>query len=387
MKKVLFVGTAFPPAKAGSVVVMVELLKQLPVDSYKIIGIASDGKSSDHVLESRMLRIGSRMESIRKIWLILRLINVFLLFPKAKRFARGFNPDIVISPYPSLDFLLLGALLARGLRIPFLPYLHDTVVEAVGQSANSCFFRMVQKYVFKVASRILVMSEGMADFYKVKYGIDAIPIEHIYNEPIMNIPPTKSERQMDAFWAGAIYGINDQAIKRVFNAARDAGINFTFTSRMRQSDLKRMGINGNLVQIVNLPTRADYLNCLKRRGLAVLALNGTDESTTGADELATIFPTKTPEYLAAGLPILVHCPTNYFLARFFKKHNCGIVVSSRDEKDIQLAIRKLLSNTPEVVAIQENALKAARIFAAKTVMPKFMSAIERSLKNETLICR
>lgn len=375
MKRILFVGTAFPPAKAGSAVVMRELLKRLDRNSYRVIAMASDGVSEDADFESRTMRIGSRMVWARRFSLLLRMVNIIFLYRRSRKFAEAFSPEVIVAPYPSLDFLLLGGLLARGLKIPFVPYLHDTILEASEKGYNRRLAYAVQQFVFKNAARVLVMSEGMVDLYKRKYGLDAVSIPHIYDELDNSETQSGDNVGNTAFWAGGVYGINDKALKRVYDGIVDAGLQFKVTSRESRSHLASLGISGDNVEICTLPTRNEYLSCLQRQGVLILALNRPDESRIGSDELATIFPTKTPEYLASGRSILVHCPTDYFLARFFKEHKCGLVVSDTSKKALSQSLAVLLSDSKDVVDMRQKAKELSSMFSSKIVVEKFLGVI------------
>ena len=85
-----------------------------------------------------------------------------------------------------------------------------------------------------------------------------------------------------------------------------------------------------------LPPRARYRHyyAIASKAVLLLALDAPHESNVHRDELATIFPTKTPEYLASGRPVFAHCPSDYFLARFLNEHGCGAVVSEDDDNAI-----------------------------------------------------
>jgi hypothetical protein len=99
------------------------------------------------------------------------------------------------------------------------------------------------------------------------------------------------------------------------------------------------------------------------------------------DELGTIFPTKTPEYLAAGRPILVHCPENYFLARFFQKHECGLVVSERSVDALVRGCQRLLEHREGTDELATRAQKAARLFRPERITVRFKDAVERAAQK------
>ena len=93
------------------------------------------------------------------------------------------------------------------------------------------------------------------------------------------------------------------------------------------------------------------------------------------DELSTIFPTKTPEYLATGNLIIVHCPENYFLAKFFRKHNCGIVISEQSDEAIEKVLRGILAGDNNYDEIRRNALRTASIFKSDALSKKFSGIV------------
>jgi glycosyltransferase involved in cell wall biosynthesis len=118
------------------------------------------------------------------------------------------------------------------------------------------------------------------------------------------------------------------------------------------------------------PSRSEYINAVNFHGILVLALNWQDECKVHEAELSTIFPTKAVEYLASGGPILVHCPEHYFLARFFKKHKCGTVVTERNGEELKKAIIKIKANGEEIKQMQLNALKTMEIFSLDRIQKK-----------------
>ena len=271
--------------------------------------------------------------------------------------------------YPTFHFLQLARDVAKDLQIPWLAYLHDTVVETLETTPFSKRARKLQAQTFEEASSILVMSEGMKDFYREKYDLKTTALEHSYHEIIpRNLAqiPAVSPRE-GALWGGSIYGINNCAVARVARALSQREMSFLLTTRASAQQLEQQGLVGFPIQHTLFPQRADYLAALQTREVLVLALNWPDETTMQAGEMTTIFPTKTIEYLASGRPILVHCPEHYFMARFFEKHGCGLVVSERSETAICDAIEKLRAQNPETQALRANALRAAQIFAPERI--------------------
>jgi len=218
------------------------------------------------------------------------------------------------------------------------------------------------------------MSQGMADFYQQRYKITTQPLPHSYPEPLSGTLPEKAPLQQ-VFWGGGIYGINRNAVRRVSAALKQRGHTFVLSTTVPAKLLTKWEILGEHVQLKFYPKRADYLRALQQQSVLVLALDWPDESTVHRDELATIFPTKTPEYLASGCPILVHCPEDYFLARFIREHQCGIVVSERSKDALDDAFRALFQGGSQVEAMQRAALAAAHVFAPDAIAQRFQEKV------------
>jgi hypothetical protein len=227
------------------------------------------------------------------------------------------------------------------------------------------------------SSHVFVMSEGMADLYRDKHGTSTTPLEHTYMEPIPEAPP-KTPAQRRGFWAGNVYGINRNALARVAEALGTIDTPLEVASRHTVEGLAQIGIVGTQVETSFYPSRAEYLTAVQQKGVLILALDGPDESPIHHDELATIFPTKTPEYLASGRPILVHCPQDYFLARFFESRGCGRVVSERSTEALARALQELLDNPDTQNQLGEAALRAAKIFEAGALRSRFHQAVEKA---------
>jgi len=232
--------------------------------------------------------------------------------------------------------------------------------------------RWVQKWVFARARRILTMSEGMKAYYERTYGLDCVVIPHIYSDAVASGPSETTERNL--FWSGGIYGLNDRAVLKVVQTATRMGVvtRITAPGGAALARVERWKKDGLLVEPVYYPERTEYIAALRRQGAHVLALNAPSESEFGAGELSTIFPTKTPDYLASGRPILVFSPENYELPRYFTDADCGVVVSC--EEELEEAIGQVLAFDGNRTRI-ENALAKTADFTAEHVASAFLAAL------------
>ena len=294
---------------------------------------------------------------------------------KLVRLIEHTRANTIVGIYPSFHFLKIAREACRITQVPLLVYLHDTIAEGLSDTRLAARAIKLQEQIFTEASTILVMSRGMADLYEKKYGLSCQPLEHTYSETIPEILP-RIRTQRQGFWGGDIYNINARSVTRVSEALQRINYSFFLATKMTTQHLKRQGLTGDHLSTGFYSNRAAYLNTLKQQDILILALDWPDESPKHIDELATIFPTKAPEYLASGRPILVHCPENYFLARFFREHNCGLVVTERCVDALERAVQSLLKDSSQVEIMRKSALATAKLFLAGQLANHFQTAVQ-----------
>ena len=141
-----------------------------------------------------------------------------------------------------------------------------------------------------------------------------------------------------------------------------------------------------MIEITAYRNREDYINALKDHSAHILVLNESANSDWGEEELATAFPTKTPEFMASGRPIFVMCPERYSLAKFFRKYDCGCVLTSTATDDvIAKGIQKVLSEGEDVLRWRKNAIACARMFDASRVAKKFSSVLDDAIEERLIV--
>jgi glycosyltransferase involved in cell wall biosynthesis len=380
--QVLILTYSYPPAPSGSSVLMHNLLSQFDPESYVVVAaqhsvpVAVDSRPQNRGY--RIMRPISRSSRINRWWKDWQLPRAISWL---SRLVDQLQPAVLVGVYPDYYFMAAACAVARERQIPWIAYFHDTMVETCSKSPWAVRAERLQKQVFHEAARVLVMSRGMADLFQSKYNQPCAALEHVYRE---EIPETPLERPVlrQAFWAGSVYGINARAVGRVAAALGKIDCPLLFATSTTRTELERRGIAGEHLQFGFFARRPEYLDVLQQQGLLVLALDWPDESFVHEDELATIFPTKTPEYLAAGRPILVHCPEHYFLARFFKEKGCGLVVSDRSVEALAEAGQYLLGKSSDIIRMKHSALRAARLFAADRVAASFGSEVAKAAQRQ-----
>ena len=373
---VLFVGL-MPPEPGGAGIVGRNLVACFARDSVVVATSGNRQRSAmQYEPENLTYEILTAVRYSRRVNHWLFRLQTPVAARRLARIAREVDARVIIGSHPTAHLLEIARRAARHAAIPWIAYLHDTLVEAGRHLPQRKRLLKLQDAVFREASHVLVMSRGMCNLYRDNYdGMETTALEHIYPLPVRTeLPgvPSKSK----AFWAGNVYGINAHSFGRIAAAARDVGIGIQMTTPKSLSILQKMGVDTSSIERVYYPDWSDYHDALSEHEFLLLALDWPDESPIHRDELATIFPTKTPEYLASGRPILVHCPEDYFLARFFREHGCGTVVSERSSGSIVEAFREIRAGGTRITAQTENALAAISRFRPERIAGRLKTVVD-----------
>ena len=95
--------------------------------------------------------------------------------------------------------------------------------------------------------------------------------------------------------------------------------------------------------------------------------------------VSTSLPTKVPEYLASGIPILVHAPAYSSIARYAQDGGWGLVVDTPDERQLLEALRRIMRDRELRGQLSEAALRhAAMNHDSVHVTRDFRRAFERA---------
>ena len=372
--KTLFLTIAYPPNPTASAVVNRHLVDQFDPKSFVVITGFFPGAKRTEIpkeIQQHFIYLSFEFLSSKVHRLIARLqrftIPVFLNI-----YISLIKPGRIIITFPDLYWLDLCSAVAIKKKIPFIPYLHDTIVEATyGRSKELA--KKVQERIFSKAYNIAVMSEGMKELYQKKYQLSSVAWEHIYPESPVVFNGQKNNR---AHWSGDVYEINYKAVVRLNNALEKMGMQFSISNGKTREQLKTFGIEGEHLQKVFYPKRADYLLQLSASKILLLGLNYADECTVDEDELASIFSTKTPEYLGSDSLIVYHGPKHYFLAKFILQNDCGIVIDTRDENELLAQLENIIQNYNSHLQKIKNAGSSLSIFNAELVAQKLISTLD-----------
>lgn len=365
----LFLTLAYPPNPAASSIVHTHLLSQFDPNSFIIItGFFIGAKKAEVPLDVNRHYVYISFEFISsRVHRFLQRLQKYTLPLLLRFYIRKYNPARIIITYPDLYWLDVCTRVSEKFKIPFIPYLHDTIFEGANNFKERRLAQKVQQRIFNKAYKIAVMSEGMKLLYKNKYKIKTDAWQHIFPEESLQFPGSSIER---AHWSGDVYKINNNAVARFSRAFSKLNMQVTISNGKTRDQLPFFCITGNHISKVYYPTRNEYLYHLNSSKLLLLGLNYPDECETHEDELATIFSTKTPEYLASNALIIYHGPSHYFLAKFISDNKCGIIIDTRDESEILLKLSQILENYESYRPLINKAKECLGLFNPEAISEK-----------------
>ena len=373
-KNILFVTTFYPPNNTGASVVMSNLIKELDQDTvYGVVTWANSYKDKDETINGKIVHKIFNFQYLfnPRLWFFVRRFTFNSEKRKVIKLIRREKITHVVGVYPDLDFLEISRSASEACDVKFYAYLHDTLAEGLSHKRYKNIAKVVQQNIFNSSHKIFVMSEGMKELFKNKYSVDTIPLLHSFSENIAKNKFNNDAVEKSIFWGGAIYAINKETVLRVHAACQDLNYTLTLSAANTPEKLANLGFENKNIEILPFLSREDYISTVGNQGALLLSIDWPDESAVHKDELGTIFPTKTIEYLISGRPILVHCSEEYFLAKFFKKYQCGIVLTDRDPQKIKEQIEAVFSDEKQLKEMVSNAYKASKQFHISIVKSIF----------------
>jgi len=271
----------------------------------------------------------------------------------------------ILSVYPDAIYLLVGYLLSLITGRALYAYFHNTYVEAhKGRLA-----RWLQPRVFRRARHVFVMSEGMRTLYAERYptlACSALPHTFSGMPPPLEdaaLPPLSAPLQ--TAFMGSVWASVSDALERMIAAVKAEGdVRCALYTGTPYSNLTALGATGAAFTI-STPDNAALRKAL--RAADILLLPHAFQTGLPEEEIRTIFPTKTLDYLLAGRPILAHLPANCFLADFLRNHDCALLITEPTVEAVREGLRRLRGDRPLRERLAANALRAAAQIQAHRV--------------------
>ena len=358
-KKTLAISAiCFPPCLIGPAILMGNLLRHFPKGSYHVLMGSLDYSSwlpidMDSMLPAqytftRYPSFNLKGNLFRRIRTLLR--DIFALHEvtlKGLRIIRREKIDsifVVADHYVELAALLMHWLTGKKIVV-WMPDLYCHYDHIYIAKVEKLFMRFLEPKILKSSNNVLVASEATQEHYKGKYGIETNELRHSVELNRYNELPNKQPKN-DVFtivYTGIVtHGHYDSILDMVsvIEGFRDINIKFLLVTTADHDQLKQIGIKGKRV-VYNVADREEIPEIQQSADILFLPLAFKYYSDLN---VRTASPSKLPEYLAAGRPILVYAPPHSYYVKYAREHKFAVVVDQNDPDLLRQAILKLRNN-------------------------------------------
>ena len=355
--KLLVVARTFPPVLNPSSILIGNLLRHFPTDSYCVLTGDEKGLRALRDLSEEFPHYTRYEFSTPKtrpftprargsLRLFHELMCVLLLVAQGIRIIKKENVTRILATFPHVDFLLAAYWLHCLTGKPFFVYLFDPCGEVYAKgSAHRTVSRFFEERILRVASTVFVMSEALQEHLATEHGIEGTVVFPQPMDLSLYAGMRRAKREERPFQIAFTGDILDYVQDAVVNMARVANRmeNVQLVVYCHQSDeeLAWRGVCGRGVVSRHVPrSRIPHVQAQADALFLPMAFKAKNPflGRVGA-------PTKMGEYLAAGRPILVHAPPDSYVAWYARQHGFALQVNQKDLDALEGAVLRLMHNT------------------------------------------
>ncbi len=384
--RLLVLSQVVPETRYAGSILLYRLLSQQPPDRLLVLGPAPHPESE--VLACRYQSFSvSRLERLNRTRFagLKRSVESLGLrerppLARIRELVGNFRPQVVVCVMQDSGYVTAAVAYARQERLPLILLVHDFLedFEQVYDWARNTQRRsMVAMY--RAASVRLCISPAMRDFLLECYGVDGSVLypnrsEHIAARPLEETLQLKNEGRMTIAYAGSlVYGYNE-GIASLLPAIESAGHQLRIYSAHRppwsSSAVEYCGYSPSVEETwVRVQREADAVLLPYSHGRQHERLYRTH------------FPSKLPEYLALGMPVLVSGPPYATGVAWARQHpGAAMVLDSNSSESAAADLKQLAANADLRRNLAEGAATASALeFDPKGIREEFYDEIRRSI--------
>jgi len=388
LKKFLIISSYAPPAISGSPLMMYNLLRHFPEDSFVIL-------TSHFGIDNKVIREGKWLKAkyfyfdtptstsapqkeeslfqkfkgfIKRFRLLRSLVQSFFLLylpfnivRRGRRIIEEENIKILLGYSDYGPALLSSYLLHRITKKPLFLFFYDLYRGNNFSPPYKILACLLEPRLFRAASKIFVMNEALKNFYQKKYKRKDIVIIH-NSIPVPKSRPSFTLKPHEPYrivFTGTVYWPQAGAIRnliRAINTIKKPKIQLWLYTPHTKAFLNDQGIfeSQRVIFASGLPSEMPDIQ--KSADILFVPLAFKTKSPL---LIATSSPGKTSEYLVSSRPILIHAPKDSYISRYAKEQNFALVVDKENNERLRQAIIQLISNRKLTEKLVNNAWQTA----------------------------
>ncbi len=334
----------------------------------------SDLKPTGFISRFDIEGIDVRVINVRlsnKHGVIFRLLTFLAYALVACWYALTKPADVVVASSGPITVGLPGLLARYVRRRPMVFEVRDLWPEGavqLGVLRNPLMIaaaRFFEKRCYRAASRIVALSDGMADWIRKNYGaqnVDVVPNacdNELFGNPKMNGPlPAWTQGKKLVLYTGTI-GLMDDCRQIVAMAERlqvrgETGIEVVLLGDGKErAELEAQAQQAGLknIHFLGMVTKKEVASWLRRASCALLAFRAVPC-------MDTVSPNKMFDAFAAGVPVVQ--ATQGWIKNLLDREHCGITVPSGDAEAFAEAVQRVAHDEVLRTMLADNASRVAR---------------------------
>jgi glycosyltransferase involved in cell wall biosynthesis len=243
----------------------------------------------------------------------------------------------------------------------FFPYYFDYYSAWFNSGPSGLVARRLEPFLLARAAGIIVPNEGLRETLERIGGVKATVIHNACDLSLYHGPAPATvdlgRSELQVVFTGAIYDAHYDGFRALLGALarRSDGASLHVHTPTPRSMLVDTGLDGRLVFHGYTPPAA-IPDVQRKAGVLFLPLAF---HSPFPEVIRTSAPAKLGEYLAAARPILVHAPAESFVSQYFRRYDCGLVVSEQSPAALADALERLCDDATLRERLCANAWKRA----------------------------
>ncbi len=272
-----------------------------------------------------------------------------------------------------------SALASRTARLPYYVYVCDYYSYQWVNPVLRFAARRMEPRIMRGAAGAIVLNEFMRDSLARRFEIEPTLIRNpcdlsLYEGDGLG-PRERDGGQAHIVYTGAVSPAQADALQNLIRAAelldRRVAAAHIYTGQSGET-LAALGLRTGFVHHAHVPHQV-VPSVQRQADILFLPLAFRSPYP---EIVRTSAPFKLGEYLASRRPILVHAPADSFLAWYFRRHECGLVVDQPDPAVLADSIVRLASDGTLQERLAARAWERVRLdFDSEWARRSFLRAI------------
>lgn len=269
---------------------------------------------------------------------------------RTARWARRDSARWIMSVTDEGFSVIAGAVAAKLARVPHVVMVFDLWEENAYSDVHRALAAHLERRIFRSAAKVICYCDELVEHLRAKHGIESVaiatpvepgaPAERLAGTaaPDSAEPTGSSDREL--LLAGAVYWAQRDAIARLLELRGEVpGLEMVAIGN--EQTLRAYGLQADRYE-PGLPS-SEFARRLRRADALFVGLSLNSDHP---EVLRTATPARLVEYMASGVPLLIHAPRGSHVAEYARREDFAQVVDVADSELLLTGLRTVLDDVP-----------------------------------------